>query len=332
MRVFRRPVAAIAGALLALQVAAPAHASLARDRADLAQLQAEDLRLQEVGWKLVTGNARFCSAPHPAIGLLLQDMENYADPARMRAATGIAGDIAVEAAIPGSPAAQAGLAPNDEIVAIDDAKMADLPPAGPNDWKRLKGLHDMIDTDLARDGSVAIAWRSTSDGSAHLARIVGVPACRSRFELLPSKSKAEADGERVLIGSGFSATGYVEDEFAAALAHELAHNILQHRAWLDTVGRKMKNVRLTEREADRMMPWLLANAGYDPNAAVRFFQHWGPKHDGWIFRSRTHDGWDERAKFVAAEIPRIEQLMTEDGQADWRTHFVRTVPAPWPTD
>ncbi|MGX7951131.1 PDZ domain-containing protein [Tsuneonella sp. HG249] len=299
---------------------APAVAGLADDRASLAQLQREDLRLQTISWKLATANAPYCAA-RPAVGLLLQDMANYGQPARMRAAAGIAGDVAVQAVVPGSPAAQAGLSPNAEIVAIDGRAMSALPAAKPDDWRRLTGLHTAIEEALARDAKIRIAWRE--GGSVREATLEGAPACPTRFELLDSGGRAVADGTRVVMGRKFAGFGYPEDELAAALAHEFAHNLLAHRKWLAGVGRRAKNIRLTEREADRLMPWLLANAGYPPDAALRFFRKWGPGNDGWIFRAPTHDGWDERAEFVAGELPEIARLMTASGSADWRTHFRR---------
>jgi hypothetical protein len=314
-------------ALIALAAAAlvpqQAHAGLAEDRAGLLSLQADDLRLQSVGWRLTTANAPFCDNAAPAIGLLLQDMANYAQPARMRAAAGIAGDVAVEVAVPGAPAALAGLSANDEILSIDGRAMADLPRARANDWKRLTSLHDMIDEALARDGAVRIAWRDAR-GVVHDASIAGVPACPTRFELLDGGGRAVADGKRVVFGRKFSGFGLEPDEIAAAVAHELAHNLLAHRAWLSG-QRTTRNIRLTEREADRLMPWLLANAGYDPAAAVRFFHKWGPGNDGWIFRAPTHDGWDERAEFAAAELPKIAALAANGAPADWRMHFEREV-------
>lgn len=316
-------IRALAAAVVALS-AAPAAAGLAEDRAALAQLQAEDARLQSIGWRLATGNARYCADAAPAIGLLLQDMANYGAPARMRAAAGIAGEVGVQAVAAGSPAEAAGLAANDEILAIDDGPMAALPPAKAGDWQRLAGLHDRIDRSLGADGAVTLAWRRGASPPV-LTEVRGVPACRGRFELLDEGGRASADGKRVLIGREFAGVAYAEDEFAAALAHELAHNLLRHKVWLDANGRKQRNVRLTEREADRLMPWLLANAGYDPHAAVRFFERWGPRHGGWIFRARSHDGWDERRDSVAAEIPQVLALTTRDGGADWSTHFRREV-------
>jgi hypothetical protein len=313
---------ALAGALALLGTAA--YAGPAQDRATLEELQREDSRLQSIGWRLAVGNARFCANAAPAIGLLLQDMANYAAPARMRAAAGIAGEVAVQAVASGSPSAAAGLLPNDEIVAIDGESMAALPPAKARSWQRLTGLHDRIDQSLARDGNVELEWRR-GNGARQRTIVRGVLACPGRFELLDRGGKASADGDRVLIGREFVGTDYVEDEFAAALAHEYAHNLLRHRAWLDEHGRGRRNARRTEREADRLMPWLLANAGYDPSAAVRFFERWGPRHDGWIFRARDHDGWDERRDFVAIEIARIEALKASGQEADWPRHFQREV-------
>ncbi len=128
-----------------------------------------------------------------------------------------------------------------------------------------------------------------------------------------------------MIGARFPGFTYEEDIFAGVVAHELAHNLLGHTIWLDRNKRKRRNVRLTEREADRLMPWLLANAGYDPAAAYRFMTKWGKDHDLGIFRARTHDGWDERAEFIAAELPIISGLMASDGQADWSVYFRREI-------
>ena len=302
-------------------IAAPARADLAEDRAGLATLQAEDLRMQSIGWRLATGNARFCNAK-PAIGLLLQDMANYMEPARMRAAAGIAGDVAVQAVVPGSPAALAGLAPNDEILAIDGLAMAALPKVKAGDWQRLTGLHDTLDAALVQNRKVALSWRD-GQGRTHQATVAGVATCPTRFELGSSGGRAVADGARVIIGRKFAGVGYAEDEFAAALSHEFAHNLLTHKLWLRGKGRSVKNIRTTEGEADRLMPWLLANAGYEPEAAVRFFQRWGPGGDGWIFRARTHDGWDERVDAVRGELPQVEALIANDGAANWRTQFRR---------
>lgn len=305
---------------LLLAVAQPALAGSREEAAAvaLAALQQSDARLLAVGWRLATGNAVYCSDARPAVGLLLQDMAGYAEPEAMRKAAGIAGPIAVQAVAPGSPAEAAGLRANDEIAAIDGTVLAAL-PAEDEDWRRLTRLHDTLDSSLAADGRVGLTVPDRGEVT-----LEGVPACASRFEIIGGDGAA-AEGRRVVIGRKFVGLSYPEDEFAAAVAHEFAHNLMRHRVWLDRHGRKWKNVRATERETDRMMPWLLANAGYEPAAALRFMRRWGPDHGGGLFRKRTHEGWDERAETIEAEIALVEAVRAPDGSADWSRHFVREV-------
>ena len=303
---------------------------LADDRAESAsrsQAQAAfhdrlqlDQRLQDIGWRLVAGNAPFCANAIPAIGLQLHDMASYGRPAAVRELLGLEGDIAVLTAAKGSPSARAGLTLNQEITAISGVDPTSWMSKSRSDWQRSKRMHDWIDERLAQDGSVTFTLARNREVS-----VEAVPACATRFELGSDNKRAMAEGSRVIFGYEFPGFTYPEDEFAAAIAHELAHNVLGHREWLEENGRKRRNVRLTEREADRLIPWLLANAGYDPAAATRFMERWGPSHDGGIFRSRTHDGWDERAEFIAAEVTKIEAHLAAGQMADWKILFEREV-------
>jgi predicted Zn-dependent protease len=150
-----------------------------------------------------------------------------------------------------------------------------------------------------------------------------VLACPSRFEVLSQGDRAAAEGKRVVIGSKLVADLPEDDLLAAALAHELAHNWLGHRARLDLTGRSWGQVKTTEREADRLSVWILANAGYPPEAALRFFERWGPKHDLGIFSSPDHDRWKTRVKRITAEIARLRAAQAaRGGAADWTRDFV----------
>lgn len=323
---------AAAGLLLAALPGSPAEGAQAAQRqaasavapdplvADLQALRRLDERLLAIGWRLVSGNAAFCDEARPAIGLLLLDTAAYSRPDAVRTALGLAGPVAVQAAGPGAPAHAAGLRPGDEIAAIDGIDVADIPAESANDWRRLVRLHDIIETSLAADGKVELTLR---DGRR--LDIAGMAACRSRFEIVTGES-AVADGRRVVIGRDFAGFGYRESELAAAIAHELAHNLLGHPDWLDARGRKRRDIRMTEREADRLMPWLLANAGYDPHAALRFMRRWGPRHGGGLFRKRTHDGWDERSDMIEAESGLVEARLANGAAADWAHHFRRESP------
>lgn len=277
--------------------------------------------MQDIGWRLVRGNADFCDRVVPSIGLQLQDMAVFARPDTVRTALGFSGDFGVQSAAEGSPAGLAAISPNREIVRLGEIDPNSWPAGERFHWQRLARAHDWIDQHLARRGSLAIGF---TDGTAISVKAVRV--CATRFEILGESRKAMAEGERVIIGSRFPGFDWPEDEiFAGVIAHELAHNLLHHRAFLDRNGRKRRNIRRTEREADRLTPWLLANAGYNPEAAYRFMVRWGKDHDLGLFRARTHDGWDERADFIAAELPIIADLTKCEGKADWSVHFRREI-------
>ncbi|ABC64621.1 PDZ domain-containing protein [Erythrobacter litoralis] len=303
---------------LGLAAGCAASASAWAPPADFLELRAKDARVARIGFELATANAPFCDDKVPATGLLLHDMGAYADPQQMRSALGLTSDIAVQAVVPDSPAAEAGLATDDSIVSFDNVPVSALPSDENKRWFRLERLRQTMTEQLAESGTVSLALQGDE-----AITLRGVAACRSRFEVGPLGKRAVANGERVVIGDKFPGHEWPDELLAAVMAHELAHNVLRHRAWFDANGRQRKYVRLTEREADRLMPWLLANAGYEPSAAARFMETWGPAHSGGIFRKRTHDGWDERADMIAAEVALVEARLAAGEQADWKTHFRR---------
>jgi hypothetical protein len=318
-------VGAWAGALLlaapVMAQSTPATIDYAAERAAIGRFQDADQRLQDVGWQLARGNVGFCPKVVASVGLQLQDMASYGAPAIARAALGLSRDFAVQTAARGSPAALSGaFARNREITLLERMDPNTWPARAKMDWHRLVWAHDHIEAMLTEHGGIAVAF---ADGTE--ARLQPVEVCATRFELMGEGDKAVADGARVVIGIDFPAFAYEEPEFAALVAHELAHNVLGHDAWLDANGRSRRHVRRTEREADRLMPWLLANAGYDPAAAARFWRQWGKKHDAGLLMVRNHDGWDEREEFVAAEVPIIASLMAREGRADWAAHFRREI-------
>jgi len=294
---------------------------LDRERAAIGDFQDFDQRLQDVGWKMVRGNAPFCERVVPSVGLQLQDAASYGRPDIARAALRLGGDFAVQTAAAGSPAALSGdFVRNREIIRIEDADPNGWEAGERMHWERLTRAHDYIDVALQ---SADAARFTFADGA--VSTLTPVPVCATRFEIMGDSKKAVATGTRVVIGIRFPGFAWEEEVFAGVVAHELAHNLLGHTAWLDRNKRKRRHVRKTEREADRLMPWIMANAGYEPEAAYRFMTRWGKKHDLGIFRARTHDGWDERAEFIAAEIPLVKELLAREGKADWSKHFRREI-------
>jgi hypothetical protein len=311
--------AALMAAPLGAEV--PETVNLPAERAAIARFQDYDQRLQDIGWRLVRGNAAFCARVIPSIGLQLQDLASYGNPEIARAALGLTGDFAVQTAAKGSPAEAAGsFTRNREITRLGSADPNAWPRGKRMDWVRVARAHDHVDALLAGGGGIEIGF---ADGTA--ARAEPVPVCATRFELMGEGTAAAADGARVVIGMDFPAFAYEDAMFAAMVAHELSHNLLGHTAWLDRNGRQWGKVRRTEREADRLIPWLLANAGYDPEAAVRFMAQWGPRHGSQFLRMPTHDGWARRLEAITAEVPLVRQALAREGRADWARQFRREI-------
>lgn len=315
----------MAGCLLAAAPLAaapdPARIDYAAEAAAIGVFQDRDQRLQDIGWRLVRGNAAFCQRAIPAIGLQLQDMASYGAPDIARQALQLKGDFAVQTAAKGSPAALAGgFTRNREVVRLGWFDPNTWPSKRKTDWQRLAAAHDHVDALLAEHGGIEVGF---ADGAA--IRVAPVDVCATRFELAGEGTVAVADGARVVIGIDYPTFDYDDGMFAALVAHELAHNLLGHDAWLDRNSRRWGNVRRTEREADRLIPWLLANAGYDPQDAARFMAQWGPRHTLTFLALPTHDGWRKRLRAIEGELPLIADAIANEGQADWSRHFRREI-------
>ncbi len=275
-------LALLAGALLAgTALAAPLPA--------LDRLMEADARLQTIGWRLARGNAAFCPETRPASGLLLMDAANFRDPAAIRAALGLTGDIAVNAVAQGSPAERAGLKPGENVFALAGQAMAALPPAAAQDPFRLATLHDRLDRELAMTGTVTLQLADRA------VTLNAEPACAARFAIGPVGQKPVSGDGRVILGQADVEAG--EGHAAAIAAHELAHVILRH----STRGQPASAIRAQEQAADRLATWLLANAGYDPAAMLRLAEGRG---DG-LIAPATHGSWRSRARAIRAELAAV---------------------------
>lgn len=286
-------------------------AALAAAGIDYAALRTVDRQLATIAHRLVTANAPICADRGPAPGIVLHAIGQYPAEARDEAARalGFPAPVAVEAVVAGSAAARAGVAEGDGLVAIDGRAVPvggvtpEASSAGRDAARALLG---------SMPAEAPLRLRLRRDGRDREVTIAPSPGCRSTFELLLGpRPVAQADGATVQIGVAWFARA-PDEEVAVLVAHELAHNILRHRARLDAagvsrgmfaeVGRNGRLIRRTEEEADRLSVHLLRNAGYDPQVAVRFWTGAGDKADGGLFRSRTHAGAKSRARLIAAEI------------------------------
>ncbi len=304
--------------MAALLAAAPAGA---QDAAYWTAMRTVDARMATIAYRLTTANAALCRDLQPATGVQLHAIDQYdtASQPAARVAFGFARPVQVEVVAPDSPAARAGLTPDDALVAIDGHPVP--PPAS-----------DKAGTSRTRDAAQAMIAAAPADqplvltvehgGARRTVTVPASPGCRSQFEVLLGPGlKASSDGRVVQVGVRFFEL-FDDQAIAAIVAHELSHTILRHRARLEAAGVKWglaaqfgRNARLfrrTEEDADRLSVHLLRNAGYDPQAAVRFWREQGGKIDGGLFRSPTHPSSQARADAIAAEVATLPPV----GQPD----------------
>lgn len=312
-------------ALAALLVlAAPARAQSHGYAADVRAWQAHDARLMSLSWRLARANAPFCRQVQSAIGLMLTDFHRFSDPAAASAASGVPGGVAIEAVAAGSPAEAAGLRAGDAVLAIAGAGIGSPPARLPKDryWHDL--LHDRIDAELARAGTVTLRISRPGTGPRDVA-ITGERVCRARFALISSGTAAMSEGYVIRIAAQLMSDHPDDNEAATMLAHELAHNALDHVAQNNAAKRNYLTVRRNEREADRLAPWLMVNAGFDPMAAPRFMAGWGPRRSGGITRSQSHDHWRDRHAALSEEAATVSAARArQSGQLlDWRRELPR---------
>lgn len=321
--------------LMALVFAAPLSAQEAPEAGFNAEsilalkgLQRLDYRMNAIGYRLVAANMPFCADKTPQAGLLLHDIEQYPDEALAGFALGFDTPVAVSAVAPGSAGAAAGLLPGDDILTInglgvediptDDPEIAKQPPA----YRRIAAVNSQLETALSQ-GDVRIDI--LRGGEQRQLTVASRPACPSRFQIEASTDRgASANGKMVSVTSMLAEYFLNDDEFAAVVAHELAHNLLKHRDELDAqsvnrgffgqFGKSAGRIKAAEIEADRLSVWLMANAGYDPAAAIRFWTRYGKEHGKGIFSASTHYRWKKRVKLFEEEMAKMAAMEPVDGK------------------
>lgn len=281
----------IATSLLALSLAIPAPATVrAEDPSHYAAFAQQEERLAAVAWRLTTAGAGWCGKTTLQPGWILGDLRQFEQEDRAAASEtyGAADGPFVAAVAPGSPADRAGLTRGTRIAAINGETIA---AAGSEPTIRI----DTIIVKLAALPANA-AWTLT-DADGRLHRVEPAPGCASAFRLEQRGAQAAANGILVRVTVKLAQSIAADDELAAVVAHELAHNILRHRDRLGS-NRSASRVRKTEIEADRLSVWLMEGAGYDPAAAIRFWE----RHKRPLIRDASHPPRGERIAAIEGEM------------------------------
>lgn len=313
--------ALIAVLLVACTLAAPERVSAGPAPQALQELRHQDLRLAGIADRMLVANRDLCIPLMPVTGIILHSRDQYGPVGDELFAYG---KLAIWAVIEGSPAALAGLAPGDAIVAIGAHEVEHLDHQG---GAPLRDLAFDILADAPGQGPLELRIRR---GAREIPVVIEPDqGCRALVEIITGDdTAARSDGRVIQIGHTL-ASELSDEALAAVFAHELGHLVLQHRRRLSEMGvskgffaefgRNRRLNREAEIEADRMSAYLLANSGFDPWIAPRFWlSPEGRRFDAGIFRSAIYPSRKDRAELIGMEI----ESFYRSGGAPWVPRYL----------
>ena len=273
------------GILVGLSTPAASVVSPADDtQASLLALQRDDQRVADTAWRIASRNSDSCPKLWASIGVSLQHVSQYAPAYRTAAQAAFGLDDtypSILAVAEGSPASAGGLKPNDTVRAVNGADLADK-----SRGQKSAASYDAVAAAMATLEALpehrAATLSIEREGQKLEVSVVPQNVCRSRVELAPGNAvNANANGLVAQISGRLVAWVESDDELALVIAHEMAHNLLDHPKRLGeksalsglatSLGLSGKAQRQMELDADRMGIIMAASAGYNYKIAPDFW-------------------------------------------------------------
>lgn len=299
----------------ALSLCTPSPAQVAGD-AGMRTLQAADARVATVAYRLATANLALCAKRTGWAGFTLHHMGQYDGAYRTAAQATFALDArypAILALVPHSPAAQAGIRADETVSAIGELSLeTPIPAKGRRSYTQVDEALRRVETALAAPETTVTLGIGPEARTVPLRPVAG---CASRVEMLPGAGlNAGADGKIVQIDGALVEFTTDDDELAVIIAHEMAHNILEHRDRLDAqkvarglfsmFGKNASRIRRTEEEADHFGLYLAARAGYDITRGAAFWRRYARRNFLSFLSAPTHPSIGQR-------IAKVEEITAE---------------------
>lgn len=289
-------------------------------------LGARELRVATIGYRIAAANAAMCRTPVMMSGMIVHDLTQYdpaARPAVSRAFSLNAGFGVLEI-VPGTEAERVGLKIDDEIVAVGGHSVEDpaaFQQRSPS-YTRVERFLTLL-SDTLRDGSTDILVRRK--GEMMRMSLSGRPGCGGEVKLTDSSTvNAWSDGKHVVLSTAIEQMASNDNELAFVIAHEMAHNILNHfsasnsdsRSLFGLLGLGASSGRNMETQADGFAVPLMSAGGYAPEGGISFLEN--ARRRMWWDISLDHPGFGSRIRTVSAAILRLPQ-----GATPYRTLALR---------
>ena len=309
--------------------ARPAPAELPRETADprLSILLASQDRVYRVAAPLITKNAPLCkTASRPLLGFTAKNKYSY-PPELMRAVEStlkLDDGLQVMQVLDGSGAMRVGIRRGDQLQSLQDQPL----PRGAqaeNDAARIVGP-------LLKNAT-EVQVGLLRNGKSMTLQVPLTQACAFAIDIGHAPQvNAYADGRRIMLTQGMLDYLTADDELAAIVAREIAHNVQKHAATMKlaatmsgiidallpltpdlkpfagSAGLRAFDDKL-DQEADRIALYMLARAGYAPEAAQRALQKLAQAYPASVPNGYTalHPWTDDRAALVRTTLAEIRQ-------------------------
>jgi predicted Zn-dependent protease len=316
------------GILVALSTPAfsvNSHATVSSDmQASLLALQRDDQRVADTGWRIASRNTDACPKLWGALGVSLQHISQYAPAYRAAAKEAFGLDDSypsILAVANGSPAAASGIQPNDRLRAVNGVDLA-----GNSRQQTSAASYDAVSAAMAAlevlpEKSAVVLSIERGDQRLEV-NVTPKNVCRSRVELAPGNAiNANANGLVAQISGRLVNWVQSEDELALVIAHEMAHNLLDHPKRLSeksalsglatSLGLSGRAQRQMELDADRMGIIMAASAGYNYKIAPEFWARLNSNAPLAAFLATTHP--TTRARRENAQRV-VDELNSKDPQ------------------
>ena len=282
----------------------------------LERLRQHDQRVADANFRLSAAGAELCAGSLAVPGFVLHDAQQYAPATRATAVRffGLSNAPSILVVAQGSPADEQGLEAGDELLSVNGQSLiASSTFQARASYQTLEHAWSLVDAGLAR-GSVELELRR-GDGLRKL-ELRGRAGCGYRVHVeVSDELNAAANGREIFVTTAMVRYASLEDHLAMVIAHEMAHNILKHQmligrsgpagAVMGNPGVARSTLLMMEREADYLGLYLVARAGYDLDAAGKFWPQLGADYPRNQYAGWSHPGALERSVNVGTTIAEI---------------------------